>query len=77
MPPSLRRSIVPSSADDVRAKRLDDACVALGARGVDDVRHAVGIDHMRALRAEHAPDLALAAGDTAREADGNHGLSIE
>ena len=61
---------------DLRTKRGHDTGVTLGTRRVYGVGHAVRINDVRPFGAEHAPNLALAAGNTARKANGDHSLSI-
>ena len=69
----------PGAVDD--AVRADDSgpegrhqrLEAVGAGRVGLVGHAVGVDDVGAELGQVAPDLALAAGDAARESDSDHG----
>jgi hypothetical protein len=60
-------------SDDPGTEGRHERCVALAAGPVDAVRDAVGVDDVGATGGEESRDLALAAGDAAGEADGEHG----
>ena len=62
--------------DDGGAEGGDEGGVAVAAGGVDGVGDAVGVYDAGAAGGEEAGDLALAAGDAAGEADGEHGATL-
>ena len=62
--------------ENLVAEGFDEEGVAGGAGGVGLMGDDVGVDDAGAEGGEEAGDLALAGGDAAREADGDHAVSL-